>query len=114
MIKGRKHEVLCVEPNFRGRYTHWFPLDEDAYDEKKEAATKDVGRKTLTPREKKLEGIFERIIDADFLTQKQKGTLTNYSDRQIRHFLKEREKDKEAGGGNHTKELTTVSGEVAP
>lgn len=43
MILGRRNEDMSVvTPNFRGRFTNWFPLDEEAYDAKKEAGTQSV------------------------------------------------------------------------
>lgn len=45
-IEGKRHEKILVQANFRGRFTKWFPLDEDDYDHKKDAATHNVGKPT--------------------------------------------------------------------
>ena len=50
LIKGKREEKLCVPPNFRAKFMNWFPLDEEAYNKKKEAA--DVGKVQLEERKK--------------------------------------------------------------
>jgi len=64
MIEGRRTETLCVAPNFRGRFTHWFPLDEKEYDDKKEAAEKESYSEKEKPRfsKKQLLGLAVRSI----------------------------------------------------
>ena len=44
-ILGQRNEKLVVSPNFRGRFTHWFPLDQEAYEDKKDKATEQIGSK---------------------------------------------------------------------
>lgn len=43
MILGKRTESLAVvKPNFKARFTKWFPLDEEAYELKKDKATEQV------------------------------------------------------------------------
>jgi len=51
-VKGRKDfNMNIVKPNFVGRFTKWFPFDNEAYDEKKEKAIQELrGTKEVTPR----------------------------------------------------------------
>lgn len=42
-IKGKREENMnVVDPNFRGRFTHWFPLDKEQYEAKKDAAEQEA------------------------------------------------------------------------
>lgn len=105
MVRGKKNEHLCVPPNFRGRYTHWFPLDEAEYDAKKEAATQEVG-KDDTKTEKKYEAIRGRVIKADFLKRSEQALLLGVSERQITTLRGTTSRNEEREGGTSNKQLT--------
>lgn len=83
-IRGQRYEQLCVPPNFRGRYTHWFPLDEEAYDSKKEEATQNIGEEKLT----KHELLITRIIRAEWMHESQKMQLLDIKRRQLLNLIK--------------------------
>ena len=45
-IKGKKEENIDVsDPDFFGNFTNWFPLDDEAYNDKKEAAEREIGKR---------------------------------------------------------------------
>ena len=83
MVMGKRNEVLCVPPNFRGRFTHWFVLDRKEYENKKDkAATQminDFGKK----QDDKYDEVRVRILEADFITNNEKGLLLGVTSRQI-------------------------------
>lgn len=44
-VKGKKTESLAVvPPNFIGSFTNWIPVDEQAYERKKDLATESIGK----------------------------------------------------------------------
>jgi len=106
MIRGKRNEHLCVPPSFRGRFTHWFPLDEEEYDTKKEAATRLVGKKE-SKKEQKYDLVIDRVINADFLTNAQKAMLLDVSERQIYRVRATRQENDDSDGVTFTKQLIT-------
>lgn len=98
MIEGKKKELLCVKPNFRGRFTHWFPLDEQAYDKKKEEATKLVGKETGSEDKQLYEDLRGKVLDYEGITNQAKADILGISDRHARHLRSlRREKKGEEG-----------------
>ena len=59
-IKGKRTEELVVPPNFVGRFTAWFPLDHEAYEDKKEAATRQLGKEERPAMTKEMARQLER------------------------------------------------------
>lgn len=104
MIRGKKNEVLCVPPNFRGRFTNWFSLNEDEYDAKKEAATQEIGQDD-DKSEAELLKIKERVVSADYLTRKQQAELLGLSERTITKLRGLSSEKREREGRNHNKQL---------
>lgn len=104
MIRGRKNEQLCVPPNFRAKFSHWFPLDEGAYDAKKEAATQEVGRENQA-KEDEYEIVKSRILTADFLKAREKSELLNLSTRQVFRLAKNIKENGASDGMTFTKQL---------
>lgn len=105
LIRGKRNEQLCIPPNFRGRYTHWFGLNEEEYDAKKEAATQEIGKQADKKADKFL-AVQKRIIEADFITQKQQAALLGVSDRQVRRVAVKIRENEDAEGRTNTKQLT--------
>jgi len=69
-IKGKKEENLkVISPNFIGRYTSWKPIDEEAYERKKDEATAAIGKDEPEIDEKllKVEQIKAEIKLLEFL-----------------------------------------------
>lgn len=83
-IRGQRFEQLCVPPNFRGRYTHWFPLDQESYEEKKDEATAQIGEDSLS----KEESVRKRIIQDDWLPDIKKMQYLSIKTRQLRRLKK--------------------------
>lgn len=104
MIRGKKNEQLCVPPNFRAKFSHWFPLNEEDYDAKKEAATQEVGR-DQEAKEDKFKLVQQRILLADFLKASEKGELLNVSTRQIFRLAKNTKENRACDGVTFTKQL---------
>lgn len=95
-IEGQRYEKLCVAPNFRGRYTHWFPLDQEAYEEKKDKATSEIGKKNDIKNDKFLQRYIRLIHHPDY-TDNDKSSLSGVSNRQI---IRDRQKYEPLGASD--------------
>jgi len=107
LIRGKRNEQLCVPPNFRGRYSHWFGLDEDEYDAKKEAATQEIGKDKEKQADKFLSRYLCLISHPDY-TDKQKSALSGVSKRTI---IRDRQKygvSSDCDAVTNTKQLTRI------
>lgn len=51
-VKGKRdNNMYVVNPNFKGRFTKWFPFPDDEYDVKKESAIQDLTDSIAKPKE---------------------------------------------------------------
>lgn len=72
VIKGKRDEnVHAVPPNFRGRFTNWWPFDEDEYDRKKERSES----RPPSEKESKFDETKRRILDDGDLVAQKKADL---------------------------------------
>lgn len=103
-IKGQRYEQLVVKPNFRGRFTHWFPLDQEEYEAKKDAATRKIGGLSVKENEykEKFEELKWRIIEDEELKAADKSRLTGYSKGHLRALRRARREQAETESGDHT------------
>lgn len=87
-LKGKRDEnIHAVKPNFRGRFTKWWPFDEELYDKKKELAERP--EKDPENEETKYEVVKNNILDADFVTAEQKADLLGVSRRTVFTWAKQ-------------------------
>ena len=104
-IRGQKNEQLIVPPNFRGRFTNWRVLNEEEYEAKKDAATREVQEDT-SKEEKKYNEVLERIINSENLTRAEQAELLGMSARNVRRIVEKTKEKEDADGRTNTKELT--------
>ena len=61
-IKGRKdHDMFVVKPNFFGRFTSFNPIDQEAYEAKKDAALKELEEKSKPKENELTDAEFDKI-----------------------------------------------------
>ena len=82
-VKGKKfYQYSVVKPNFIGRFTNYYPLDQDEYRKLKYKALKERDNKETDNVTKALatEMLWERIMPLQTLTNVQKTAIMNVSE----------------------------------